>query len=611
MHVALKQLKVSVEKNRPQLVGRTVDVTNHTEAIVTGFSKMYQLLLENRDELLAIEGPVSCFKTDETRVIFRPSQTYATLLSWSFHPDVLRNALDRDRLFDSLWASAQEDPSLIKIIEAERLDLQTGNIPIFTARPGSHDLRTSAGEVIPKFFSVSSMSAVQQRFEMLGANDLERQIWFITASLAYGHSRAETVGTRNETLVTQCDPPHSLELMDGALEVGDRIQRLAFQGDDDACWIGMSSIKEGRPSPALLQIDLYDGLTGVALFLAHLGALNGEVRHTTLARAAVQSIRRQARLQRSSMTLIGGYTGWGGLLYVLTQLSHLWDDSSLLDEAEELVPHISSLIAQDQRLDVLGGAAGAIVSLLGLHRGSKSPGALATAIQCGDHLIARSNLLDPGVDWGAPGKFTGLSGFSHGAAGIAWALFELATASHEERFHNAGLKAILYERTLFREEPGNWADLRGGQTDAAPEESFMTAWCHGAPGIGLARLASLQYLDDAEVRKEIDTALKTTVREGFGTSHSLCHGDLGNVEVLLYASQVLNSRNWRECAYQFAGRTLSDIRRDGWLCGGPMGVEVPGLMTGLSGIGYQMLRLAYPDRVPSVLTLESCYTGSL
>jgi lantibiotic modifying enzyme len=48
---------------------------------------------------------------------------------------------------------------------------------------------------------------------------------------------------------------------------------------------------------------------------------------------------------------------------------------------------------------------------------------------------------------------------------------------------------------------------------------------------------------------------------------------------------------------------LDSIDRDGWQCGGPQSVEIPGLMLGIAGIGYQMLRLAEPDSVPSVLLL--------
>lgn len=59
----------------------------------------------------------------------------------------------------------------------------------------------------------------------------------------------------------------------------------------------------------------------------------------------------------------------------------------------------------------------------------------------------------------------------------------------------------------------------------------------------------------------------------------------------------------RECA-RLAAVILESIEREGWLCGLPSGVESPGLMTGLAGIGYGLLRLAAPERVPSVLTLD-------
>jgi len=42
----------------------------------------------------------------------------------------------------------------------------------------------------------------------------------------------------------------------------------------------------------------------------------------------------------------------------------------------------------------------------------------------------------------------------------------------------------------------------------------------------------------------------------------------------------------------------------GYAPGTPLGVETPGLMTGLAGIVYQLARLAHPERVPAVLLLE-------
>jgi len=87
-------------------------------------------------------------------------------------------------------------------------------------------------------------------------------------------------------------------------------------------------------------------------------------------------------------------------------------------------------------------------------------------------------------------------------------------------------------------------------------------------------------------------------------NHSLCHGDLGNVELLLQASLTLNDPQWQDHLSRLSAMILQSIDEYGWLCGVPLGVETPGLMTGLAGIGYQLLRLAQPDYIPSVLVLE-------
>src|SRR5262249_36920233 len=133
--------------------------------------------------------------------------------------------------------------------------------------------------------------------------------------------------------------------------------------------------------------------------------------------------------------------------------------------------------------------------------------------------------------------------------------------------------------------------------------SCRSHWCHGAPGIGMARLAALAHLDDTAVRAEIHVALRNTLRHGFGHNHSLCHGDLGNLDLFLLAGEHLGAPGGSAEAYRHGAAVLEDIRNHGYRCGVPDRVETPGLMTGLAGIGYGLLRLADPQRVPSVLTL--------
>jgi lantibiotic modifying enzyme len=199
-----------------------------------------------------------------------------------------------------------------------------------------------------------------------------------------------------------------------------------------------------------------------------------------------------------------------------------------------------------------------------------------------------------------------LTGFAHGNAGRALALFQLAAATGLPRYRQAARDALGHERSQFMAAAANWPDLRTvALADRSPDQPLpcRTSWCHGAPGIGMARLATLAYHDDAEIRGEIEVATRTTLAQGFGDNHCVCHGDLGNVELLLLGGEVLGDAELTAQAYRHAAAILRDIHESGIRCGVPRHVETPGLFTGLAGIGYQLLRLADPARVPSILTL--------
>jgi len=386
---------------------------------------------------------------------------------------------------------------------------------------------------------------------------------------------------------------------------------VAIRWRHNASWLGLVA-DDRRSSISTLTPALYDGLAGVALFLAYLGDLTGEQRYTLLARDACATMLRRSEKSESPIASIGAFDGWGGIIYALTHLGTLWHEPALVMNAEALVERLPSLIKQDDRFDIIGGAAGCIGSLLGLHHVSPSQRTLSVASQCGEHLITHAHPTEAGIGWTVRDQTRPLSGVAHGAAGIAWALLKLAAQSGNERFEAIALGAIAYEHSLFSPQAGNWRDLRArasrtaeGSPGEGNAEFFDTAWCHGAPGIGLARLSTIEHLDNPEVRREIDIALNTTHKQAFGDNHSLCHGDLGNLELLSQAGRVLDDARWRMESDRVASNILRSIAQSGPLCGTPSRVESPGLMNGLAGIGFGLLRLAEPTHVPSVLTLEA------
>ncbi|MET9453037.1 lanthionine synthetase LanC family protein [Streptomyces cinerochromogenes] len=91
----------------------------------------------------------------------------------------------------------------------------------------------------------------------------------------------------------------------------------------------------------------------------------------------------------------------------------------------------------------------------------------------------------------------------------------------------------------------------------------------------------------------------TEVRPGL----SLGQGTLGTLEALA----VLAGRGDTVAAgalSRCSGQVLALVEAQSHRCATPDHVPSPGLLAGLSGIGYGLLRLAHPETVPSLLLLE-------
>ena len=607
MRITRERMEVPLgEQHRPKLRDQDIETLDYKQSIITGFTTVYQLLREHRDELLTTILPR--FTHDEVRVLVRPTQQYVMLQTDAFHPNVLRDALDRDRLFERLWIGVELKPTLARMILAERADLWHEDIPKFTTRPDSCDLITGQGEIIADFFPASSQTQASKCIQRMDELDLARQVWVIQASLSSLALNANH--TRKSGLQLRPTESHttSSRLLSEAQAIGERLHKLALIRDDSVNWLGVNILNKREWSILPVSLDLYSGLPGIALFLAHLGALSGEERHTHLARLALQTLRTQLHSQPPATywSCIGAFNGAGSLIYLLAHLGALWHDSSLYQEAEEIVAQLPDLIRADEYLDVIGGSAGCIAALLSLYACAPSEHTLAAALQCGDHLLKHARSQSQGIGWVIKNEQVPLAGMGHGNAGIALNLLRLWEVSKEERFHEAALAALAYERSLFSPAHHNWPDLRtpsSSEPQTNENDSYMVAWCHGAAGIGLARLGALPYHDDAATRAEVYEAVQALLAEGFGRNHSLCHGDMGNLETLLTATQLLPELYTGEKVGPLQASLLQSMDEHGWRGGMPMEVETPGLMLGLAGTGYALLRQAAPGRVPSVLLL--------
>jgi len=390
-----------------------------------------------------------------------------------------------------------------------------------------------------------------------------------------------------------------------ARELADR----AIRRGPGAAWIGLGWLENADISQLMcLGPDLYNGVAGIAVFLAAHARVTGCKSSGELALAGVSQLRKNLKgrhAARHARALgLGGGIGLGSIVYALTVMWKCLHDDNLLADANVAAELISDdLIAADKQLDVICGSAGAILCLLRLYRDSQSDDVLRRAIKCGEHLMNQSRLGPEGLrSWVGQGFGPRpLNGMAHGAAGFAYALALLSEAARREDFARAASECILFENSSYNAERHNWPDLRGG---GAPH--WPCQWCHGAPGVGLARIGMIKQgaMDLKVLVADIENAVDGVERGWPAGVDTLCCGTLGNIEFLREAGSTLGRSDLCEIASRRLSAVLKTAASSGdyrWNSGKTQ--FNLGLFRGLAGVGYTTLRQVAND-LPTVIIWE-------
>ena len=623
MTLAYGPVTMGAQANRPMLDGTFLPLEEFAAEVVAGFQQMYRFLLGQREALLAAESPLYALARQEVRFVYRATRVYFSIAHKLLHPMYLRDGADRSmqlellgRAVIPLEGSARgngERSRWWSVFAAERQGMERADIPFFTARASSRDLIVVPGREIGACFREPSFELVVARLQALGDEDLERQVAFIQGSVcahvARGMAHASSrPSPKVDVGRSQAGQPRPDELLRQALAIAQQMSARAIRAaDGSAAWIALDYlIQAERFQFQPMSYELYGGTCGVALFLAAVEKVTGGAGYRELALGAVQPLRQALRDygNRTARDMgMGGASGLGSVVYALTRVSQWLDEPALLEAARRAARLITAQhVTDDNALDIVGGAAGALLGLLAVYAVSPDEVVLDRAITCGQRLLQRRTESEAGYrTWATlDGKL--LTGFSHGAAGIVYALLRLYAVTRDGDVLAAAQEGIAYEDSMLVREAGNWPDLR---TDEQP--AFLTSWCYGAPGIALGRLGGLAMLDSEAIRRDIEMAVQTTRAAGVQGVDNLCCGSLGRADVLLLAASRLSRPDLAEVASTWAGQIVARAQESAAFVLHPLlpkGVYSPGFFQGAAGIGYELLRIAHPEMLPSVLLWE-------
>ena len=602
--------------NLPHVNGSYAKLGDHVEAFIAGFADYADFLMRHvRDVKPA--ALLTDFAGLTVRKVVRPTRFYYLLLRrlkdhrnmtdgaiWSAQADFMARLANWDNAIDPLWPLQQ----------AERAALVSLNVP--------HFVTPSDGAAISNLEGASAQTAATPgliraatRLQALDQNEIDWQIEVIRENLNQqsGMSSNRKASPNVDTGVAPA--PEMAVFKAEADKIAAELARHAIRRDRSAAWIGLDWLGDSEVFQLVcLGPDLYNGATGIALFLAAHGAVREHAPSAELAVAGLAHIRRNlnsrsaARFARSLG--IGAATGLGSIVYAFCVIAKCAGNAAVLQDAEGAAQLFTDeLIAADKQLDIMGGAAGAILALLRLHRDTQSDVALARAIRCGEHLLAQDRIGEARHrSWIGQGfGRSPLNGMSHGAAGIAYALASLAAASGREQFADAAAECIAFENQTYDPARHNWPDLR-----VASQPAWPCQWCHGAPGIGLARLATGRRIErnaalgaklgDRRVATDIDNAVESVKHAWPGELDTLCCGTLGGIEFLCEAAGRTGACN--DLAARRLAAVLANAAANGdyrWNSGKRQ--FNLGLFRGLAGVGYTVLRRV-DQSLPNVLVWE-------
>lgn len=588
--------------NQPLSAGHPAGRADHRAALLAGFRAGYDTIARQRADLLAGDGFLNRWAQMPARLLVRPTRLYATLLEESTHPDLLRDALARDAVFAVLWTESAGDAARQRLIEAEIADLWRGDVPVFFHRPAQTAVWTSRGARLDDVMPATSLGTVLDKIAALSEVDRYDQEWVIDATLAVGSAGTASAGIRSSLVrqpASSVDPTPS-RLLTAACGIADEIGARAVRGAGGrANWLCLERVADPHWAVVPMGGGLAEGYCGVALFLAQIGVLAGADRYTALARDAVRPLpvllsRMAADPDLSAAVGPGALSGLGGIVYALVRLSALIgeDVDRCLPDAFTALGHAAGSLADrplgaDPALTGLAdGLAGALVAAVLLQEAGFGDDAGKLARDLAGRLLAVAR-TGAGAGFGA-GARTGAgavrrAGFAGGSAGLGWTLLRYA------RSHAFATDARPHA------EAG--AALLRSALDAALRGSADLSWHSGLSGV---LLAAVDGLDPTGREDEaFDACVRLLDARAPAADLSLRQGFAGRLEPLLALAERGHTAARAALTFR-TGSVLGLIEQQGHRCATPENVPSPGLLTGLSGIGYALLRLGFPETVPAV-----------
>lgn len=565
MKYDFKELSSSDSNNIPFL-NETTDkmyYEDFTDEILSGFKNVALEVMENKDEFLNGEWLQTLQEDILVRTIFRDTSQYANILDHSNHPDLLMDMLYRDKVLENMWSLELSNK---KAIYYEIEDMRINDIPIFFSNIKENNLLSSNLNTIKGESHYNNIELVIDKIKNIDKDVLDKQLSVIKVALGL---YPMTLPKTTAPLIAGAQQKY--DFIEEAKNIADLIiENITVEDDEYVFWMSVVHGSDVEWEVGYLDNDFYDGLAGVYLFFESLYLETKIKKYKEYAGKIVNSLK--LNLNKNTVGLSSGYVG------LIHATAYIKNRRAIRDISEELQTQFT-YIENDQEgipMDYLNGVPSLINSLLKIYQRDGEMNVLLQATKYAEKYRSLQIAEEMKSDLG----------FSHGYLGVALVFYRLWNITDNIRYRESAEQYYSYFESSYENKKETL-------------ESNLS-WCRGLLGVLIGQLEIYQITKDTKHLEIINELEAIIFKINKLNDDGLCHGNISYSEFFIKKYEYFNSNPDLARAQDIAQNILN-AAQEGFKLRKTDGFQSLGLFTGLSGIGYQLLRVNNPNKINSIL----------
>lgn len=583
MYIDYQPVEFEIKENTLKINDKIVNAYEYAGNLEQGFRFAYEKVLTDK----AITEMLEAFYDTGARVILRHTQQYSMYRFLSWHPDYVGERKRRAQLLQVMHREGETETQK-KIHDYEIQDLLENDIPCFHTEGRERCIYTGDGKSVKDYFPVSPYESWKIHMKHLGKKDCQYQCDLIWLSMTMQRKKRSSFYKKHSGTVQKTQIENQLK------NIINWIVDTAVTAEDGAGWTGLQFFENGLWKMVPAGMYLYDGICGIVLLLGEYLKYFQDEKAKDVFNLAVKRMciytQELEMGQVNSSIRTGVFDGECSVVYTFLLLHEITGEEKYLSYAEKHFAVIKKYFSQDVNYDLLSGNAGAAIAALKLYQIKKESAEsadqyLKEAVEIEKNLWNRRQTMEKGCGWKLSCAEKPLAGMAHGNSGFLM----LYTALYQITGNREYLKKINllceYENSLYSEEKENWLDLRSPEG----EQKVMNAWCHGAPGILLARLEIEKIKEHQETEEDIKRASRSLFYGKEDGRICICHGLAGRILIMKKYLEQHKNPEFREIYNQKVQELFFILEQKDDLNASE--TRNPAFMNGISGVAYALLKL--------------------